>query len=144
MRDLYNNLGFAIAIPAAEYDADSTPASIDLLGFDSAVIELSIGEGGITFSGTNKIEFKLTHSDSATEGFTAVTAADVLGVETVGTGGIVKALTAAHATPSVTKIGYIGNKRYLRLLADFSGTHGTATGIAATVIKGHARNRPVA
>ena len=43
--------------------------------------------------------------------------------------------TAAHAAATVQKLAYIGGKRYLKLLADFSGTHGTGTPISATVIK---------
>jgi hypothetical protein len=142
LRDLHSNIGLAVAIPAAAYDADSTPAAIDLLGFESAVVEIAVGAGGITFSGTNKIEFVLTHSDDNST-YTAVTADDVQGVASVSNG-IVKALTAAHATADVTKVGYVGNRRYLKLLADFSGTHGTATPIAATVIMGNPHEAPVA
>lgn len=142
MRDLHNNLGLSIALPAAEYDADNTPAAIDLLGFESALIAISVGVGGITFSGTNKIEFKLTHSDDD-DTYEAVTIDDVQGLSAVGTGGIILALTSAHASPSVTKVGYVGGKRYLKLLADFSGTHGTGTPIAALVVKGNAHERPV-
>src|SRR5690606_21378603 len=79
MRDLHNNLGLSIALPAAEYDADNTPAAIDLLGFESALIAISVGVGGITFSGTNKIEFKLTHSDDDSD-YSAVTVDDVQGL----------------------------------------------------------------
>lgn len=141
MEDLVHNLGFAVAIPAATYAADNTPASVDLLGFDSAVIELHIGVGGITFSGTNKIEFVLTHSDDDTT-YTAVTDADLQNVSGTSNG-IVKALTAAHPAADVTKIGYVGLKRSIKLLADFSGTHGTGTPIAATVVMGDPANAPV-
>ncbi len=124
----------AILLPPAAYNADNTPASVDLLGALSATIFLMVGIGGITFSGTNKIEFVLTHSDDDST-FTNVTAADLVGVSSV-TNGIVRSLVAAHAAPSVTEIGYIGRKRYLRLLADFSGTHGAATPLAALVVEG--------
>lgn len=143
MRDLVNSLAAAVLIPAATYDADNTPAKVDLLGFESAVIAIHVGVGGITFTGTNKVEFKLTHSDDDST-YTAVTAVDVQGVDSVGTGGIVMSLIAAHATADITKIGYVGGKRYLKLLADFSGTHGTGTPIAAEVIKGHSRYWPAA
>jgi hypothetical protein len=126
----------AYLLPPAEYDADNTPASFDNGTAQSCTIALQVGAGGITFSTTNKVEFKLTHSDAETTGFAAVTIDDVVGVASVGTGGIVRALTAAHATPSVTLIGYKGRKRYLRLLADFSGTHGTATPLAAVALRG--------
>lgn len=143
MKDLFHNLGIAEAIPPAEYDADNTPAAIDLLGFESALLAIHVGVGGITFSGTNKIEFKLTHSDDDSD-YAAVTADDLIGLSSVGAGGIVLALTTAHAAASITRVGYVGGKRYLKLLADFSGTHGTGTPIAATVVKGHAHERPVA
>lgn len=143
MRDLYHNLGIAEAIPPAVYDADNTPPAIDLLGFESAVVAIHVGVGGITFSDTNKIEFKLTHSDDDAT-YAPVTADDLIGLASVGTGGIVLALTTAHAAASITRVGYAGGKRYLKLLSDFSGTHGAGTPIAVTVIKGHAHERPVA
>ena len=122
-------------LPPAEYDADNTPASFDNGTAQAATIALQVGVGGITFSTTNKVEFVLTHSDAETTGFEEVTDADVVGVTGVEDG-IVRALVAAHATPSVTLIGYRGRKRYLRLLADFSGTHGTATPLSAVVLRG--------
>jgi hypothetical protein len=142
MRDLISNLGLVVALPAAAYGADNTPAAIDLLGFEGALIALEVGVGGITFTGTNKVEFKLTHStDDVT--YDAVTLEDVQGIASVGTGGIISSLIAAHANPTVEKIGYVGNRRYLKLLADFSGTHGSPTPISAIVIKGHPRHAPV-
>ncbi|MBN9065176.1 MAG: hypothetical protein J0H60_01515 [Rhizobiales bacterium] len=141
MRDLSSLVSAAALLPAAVYAADNTPAAVDLNGYESAVLFLHVGIGGITFDATNKIEFKLTHSDDGTT-YDAVTADDVQGVASVGTGGIVKALVAAHAADDVTKIGYMGGRRYLKLLADFSGTHGTGTPIAATVVKGNPRFAP--
>lgn len=142
MKDLHSGLSLSVVAIAA-MNADNTPAAIDLQGFNSAEIVLLVGTGGITFSGTNKVEFKLTHSDDDST-YDAVDAGDVLGISSVGAGGIVKALTAAHADPAAYRIGYVGGRRYLKLLADFSGTHGTATPIGAVVIKGHPSTSPVA
>lgn len=141
MRDLASELGFRPAI-IASLDADNTPAAIDLLGFDSALIMIGVGVGGITFTGTNKIEFKLTHSDDDTT-YTDVVDDDVQGVTGV-TSGIIKSLTTAHAAADVTKIGYVGNKRYLKLLAYFGGTHVSPTPISAVVVLGNPRVAPVA
>ncbi len=141
MRENYHNLLPAILLPVATYAADNTPAAVDLLGFDSADIMLSIGAGGITFSGTNKIEFVLTHSNDDST-YDNVTADDLVGISSV-TSGIVKSLTAAHATATVESFAYIGGRRYLKLLADFSGTHGTGTPLSSVVIKGHPHLSPV-
>lgn len=113
--------------------ADNTPAAINIDGVDGVGVYVYIGEGGITFDSTNKIEFKLTASDDD-DSYTAVADADVIGC-TVGTGGIIKSLVAAHATPTMSEFSYIGPGKYLKLLADFSGTHGTGTAIAAFVVK---------
>lgn len=127
-------------IAAATLAADNTPAGVDLIDARTATILLNVGVGGISFNGTNKIEFVLTHSDAADDGYTAVTADDLIADDlTPGTitNGIIRALNAAHAAATVQKVGYVGGKRYLKLLADFSGTHGTGTPIAALVVKGH-------
>lgn len=118
--------------------ADNTSASVDLVSCNAALIQIGVGIGGITFDGTNKIEFKVTHSDDDVT-FDPVTAADVIpgpnADTTVGAGGIVRSLIAAHAAPTVALVSYIGNRRYLRVQADFSGTHGTGTPISVNVIQ---------
>lgn len=147
MRDLNSNIAGVVGIANATYDADNTPAAIDLLGFDSAIVEFAVGVGGITFDGTNKVEFKITESDDDST-YTAVDDDDVdltnSNISTVGSGGIVYSLIAAHAAATVVNIGYVGNKRYLKILADFSGTHGVGTPIGVTVLKGNPANAPVA
>lgn len=142
MHDIHSRMSVAVLIGNATLAADNTPAAVDLRGFGAAEVLLAIGAGGITFSGTNKIEFVLTHSDDDSS-YSNVTTADMLGV-TVASGGIIKSLVAAHAAAAVYRFGYKGSKRYLKLLADFSGTHGAGTPIAATLIKGHAESGPTA
>lgn len=125
----------AFLLPPDAYDADETSAAFDIGQASACGIVIGVGEGGITFNGTNKVEFKLQHSDNGSD-FSAVALEHVKGVSAVGTGGIVRALTAAHATPSVVEVGYIGGKRYLRMFTDFSGTHGTATPMFVMAIRG--------
>ncbi|WP_430251707.1 hypothetical protein [Neorhizobium sp. DAR64860/K0K1] len=142
MRDIVHNLGLVTAIAPAVYAADNAPVVVDLLGFNQAMVAIHVASGGITFTASNKVEFVLAHSDDGTT-FDPVTDADVQGVSGIS-GGIIQSLKTAHADPKIYKIGYVGNRRYIRLLADFSGTHGTGTGIAATVVKGQPAQKPVA
>ena len=109
---------------------------------DGVVLNINVGVGGITFTSSNKIEFVLTHSDDNSS-YAAVAAADVVGA-TVATGGIVLSLVAAHAAASSLSICYVGAKKYLKLLADFSGTHTTGTPIAAQIIKSLPHQIPIA
>ena len=146
--DKVSQLKSVVSIVPAVLDADNTPIAVDTLNWRSATVEIVVGAGGITFSGTNKVEFKLTHSDDDST-YTAVTDDDVIMPygETIaanGDLGIVYALVAAHASADseATKIGYIGKMRYIKLLADFSGTHGAGTPIAANVILGDPLHAP--
>lgn len=142
MKDMHSDIKALVAMAPALLDADSTEITIDRKGFGQCEIVLLVGVGGITFSEANRVDFKLTHSDDDST-YEAVTADDVLGVEAVGTGGIIKSLVAAHAAAAAYRFGYRGNKRYLKLLADFDGTHGTGTQMAATAILGMPHDAPV-
>lgn len=142
MKDIHSDFRRAVLIGAATLSADNTPAAVDLRGYNGVEIMIDIGIGGITFSGTNKIEFVLTHSDDDST-YSNVTDADMLGVTGISNG-IIKSLVAAHAAAAAYRYGYKGNKRYLKLLADFSGTHGTGTPIAASVLLGEGLNNPQA
>lgn len=123
--------------------ADSTVVTMDRQGYESAELVLDIGIGGITFDATNKIEFKLQHSDDDSS-YSNVADGDMKGVPAGITSGIIKSLIAAHAAETVSRFGYIGGKRYLQLLADFSGTHGTGTGLCALLLLGNANVGAVA
>lgn len=140
MRDLHQVTHIGMLIGNAVLAADNTPAAVDLAGYRGAEIVIAIGVGGITFTGVNKIEFVLTHSHDDSS-YVAVTDADMLGCAAITTG-IIKSLVAAHASAAVYRFGYVGPRRYLKLLADFSGTHGTGTSIAAGVVRGYPNFAP--
>lgn len=142
MKDQVSLQKHVLALAAAAYNADNTPPAVDMAGYNSATLAIDVGVGGITFSGTNKVEFKLSHSDDDVT-YTAVTDADMIGVTGI-TDGIILALTAAHAAGAVYKRGYRGGKRFTKLLADFSGTHGAATPMAASWVLSDPAIAPVA
>lgn len=143
MRDMVSDVSANVMIASATYSADTTPTAIDLLGYDGCTILIEVGAGGITFSGTNKVEFVLTESDDNSS-YSNVAAADVIHAPTTVTSGIVYNLIAAHASATVVRLGYKGKKRYLKLLADFSGTHGTGTPISAVALLGYPTTAPIA
>jgi len=140
MKDMHSNIALASLIGNEMLDADNVPDTVDLSGFKSAEIILAIGVGGIMFSGSNKIEFVLTHSNDDVT-YEPVADIDMLGVSGIADG-IIMAVTEEHAAPANYRFGYKGNRRYLQLLADFSGTHGAGTPIAALVVKGNPRAVP--
>ena len=139
MQDLSNNIKIMQSIAPATLDADANGTGVDTQGFENVAIVIDTGVEGITLSGTNKIEFELEHSDDDST-FVDMASADVNG--TLGSGGLVLTLDANAETPQVSEIEYLGSKRYVRVVANFSGTHGTGTPMSASVILGKPRHAP--
>jgi hypothetical protein len=147
MKDMHSQMSVIANIGPATLAADNTPAAIDLLGYDAVEILLGIGAGGVTFDATDKIEFEISHSDDNVT-YERPVLADFLGVASVsdGTSGYTKfkSLVTAHAAAQGYRFGYVGGKRYLKILANFSGTHNTGTPICVFVLGLHPYIAPVA
>ncbi|MER8861789.1 hypothetical protein NKI09_29730 [Mesorhizobium sp. M0757] len=126
MRDLANSIGAVQAVAPAVLTATNTSAAIDLLGFNGAAVIINTG----AIAGSGNFTPKLQESDDGTT-FTDVAAADLVG-----------AFPAALVAASVLKVGYIGNRRYVRTVLTLNS--GTSIAASATVLKGRAASRPVA
>jgi hypothetical protein len=150
MKDLVTEIEVVKALGPAAMNSDQTAVVLDLQGYNSACILLGIGVGGITFDSSNYIEFTARHSDDNIT-FSNLTIDDLDGsdkpasiVTSQDSKSSIKRLVAAHGTATQYQIGYIGNKRYLELDIEFTGTHGSATPISVAVIKGNGRLKPPA
>lgn len=128
MRDLANNVAAVQAVAPAVLAATNTSAAIDLQGFESAAV--IINTGAIVSAGD--FTAKLQESDTTTSGdFTDVVAANLVG-----------SFPASLVADSVVKVGYVGNKRYLRTV--ITKNSGTSIAACAVIVKGYAHSRPVA
>ena len=141
-RDLHDNLSSVIAVLPATLTTTPADISVDLLGYRAAMVTFFIGAGGITFTGTNKVDLVLEHSSDNTA-WAPVTQADVVGA-TIATGGIYRSLIAAKAAADVTEISYVGGRRYLRTRPVFGGTHATGTAMSAMIVRGLPEQLPAA
>jgi len=139
MNDLANNIKLMQSIAPAALDADANGTGVDTQGYENVAVVVDTGVEGITLSGTNKIEFELEHSDDNSAWSDAVSA-DVNG--TLGASGLMLTLDANGETPQISELEYLGTKRYVRVVANFGGTHGTATPVSAFVILGKPRHAP--
>ena len=146
MRDHMHLFGAVTAVAPAVLAAEPAAVSVDRSGFDAVTFVAQIGAGGITFTGTNRIDLVMEHSDDGTT-WIPVVATNVLGA-TPDAGGIVLSQRSAHPSATVHRFGYVdgtvGQKRYVRLRAAFAGTHGTGTPIAAIAVLGAGRTMPIA
>lgn len=125
MRDIVSNIGVVTAIAPAVLTATATGATLDLLGFGSAAFVITTGAivGGGDF--TTKVQV----SDDGTA------------FEDWEPGFLTPELPVALEADAIVKVGYLGFKRYVRLVVTKVG--GTSIAASAVLVKGHAAERPV-
>ena len=139
MKDLYNHIEFVQAIKPVLVLENIVPAAatVDLAGFNSAVIELSVG---LKSADTGTITLKAEHSDATS--FAAVAAADMQGVTPAE--GVIYTIDADSddSTSRIVKFGYVGGKRYLKLTIAEVGGNENGVILGVTVVKGHGLDVP--
>ena len=136
-----------VVVPPASITATPTPTSVNLLDFGACTFEMYAGIGGITFSGSNRIDFKVEESDDNSVWSVAADDSLILdpGAVAPGNTGIVRSLIAAKAAADtiIPTVGYRGKKQYARCYPVFAGTHGSGTIVGVTARKGWAYHGPV-
>lgn len=131
IRDLLRNqLVTQSLAPAARVTGTATGTTVDLRGFDGAVITLSFG----AYTDGTHTPTVLQSADGVT--FTACT----YGIDLDGPTALTAVSSSAGAN-TTQQIGYIGSLRYIAVVMT---TTGATTGAlsAATVIAGYPRNAP--
>ena len=124
MIDLYSNISVAQSLAPAARTASANGSSVDLAGFHGAMVVVATGT--IT-DGTHAIEVQESDDGST---WSAVADSDLQGTE-----------PSALASNTVYRIGYLGTKRYLRVVATVSGA--TTGGVyGAWIVRGHPRKAP--
>lgn len=127
-KDSYSNFAAALALSPAVQAATIKGNAVDLAGFATALLVINTG----AIAGAGDYAAKLQHSDTTTDGdFTDVAAADRLG-----------ALPATLEADKSYRQGYIGKKRFIRVVMTKNG--GTSIAAGAVVIKGTPAMAPVA
>lgn len=134
--DLHNNLKVQRVIsPISQAgNAAMVGATIDRQGFGS--LEFAVTLGTITTAGTTYTALLEESDASNMSGSNAVADADLIGTEAL-------ASFVDSEVNTTKKLGYRGNKRYVRLTMTPAGNTGAST-LSAIAIQGSASLQPVA
>jgi hypothetical protein len=143
MKDIFATIGAKTILAPLTRTATANGTVIDLQGYKSCLLLIGTGVGGITFDGTNNITWELQDSpDNST--FTDVDITKVVGLSDASlTSGVVRKFSAAHAAASLDVVCYTGGQRYIKLIANFNGTHGTGTLTQAIALVSDSAFQPV-
>lgn len=126
MRDLVSSIGAALVVAPAVFTGANTSAAVDTDGFGSLALVISTG----AIVGAGDFSIKLQESDQTGGG----TFTDVADEHLQGE------LPSTLAADAVVRVGYIGDRRYVRTVLARAG--GTSVALAAVAIKGRPRHTP--
>ena len=145
MQDLTNNIVVDNSIINAVKTAAANGTGVDLKGFEEATAIVSVGAEGDTLSSSVYFEISLEHSDDDST-YTDVTQSEIVN-GTIAAGGIWLKLDGTTGGDPDTaggqwQLGYVGGKRYVRLVLAKTGTHSNGTPISGMIVKSRPRVAP--
>lgn len=127
MRDLAQNIGAAPALAPAVQSANANGLAVDMKGFNRAAFVVSTG----AIASAGDFGVKLQESDASGSGFADVAA-----------GQFTTNAPATLAADSAYRLGYLGDKRFVRLVLTKAG--GTSIAAGAVAILGDPQHTPIA
>lgn len=132
--DLASQLDLQKVIGPGLYTTDQTSAAIDASNFRANLFGIYVSAGSYTTS--LGMEFNLKHCATSNGTFTAVVAADMIGV-TPSASGTIYTVDEDITTAAYQEFLYVGRMPYLQLTMDMIGNHSSATPTVAIVdVKG--------
>ena len=147
MRDLHNNLKVKTLLAMTAITADTDTDSVDILGFDALELLVSFGTAANALSGSVMWQVVVEESDDDST-FTPVTEANdllftasPLASTPAATTGIVATFDADAEEDSVVHVGYVGSKRYVRILLEETGDTGDSI-FSVLAVRGHPKDAP--
>lgn len=142
-KSMFDDLVVAQIIDPQVYTTDQTSSAVDLQGFESCLLVANVGITGDTLSTSVKVEFEVQHSDDDST-YAACADADIQDAVTGTNTGTFAVVDAAADDEQAYKCAYVGSKRYVKVVANFTGTHTNGIELGVVSLKGHAVHKPVA
>lgn len=137
MRDLENGVGVQQIVDpvTASGTTDITSEEIDTQKFNGLCLRALFGESGDTLSGTVYVEAEVQHSNTSGSGYAACANSDLTTYVTGTNTGTFAKVDAAAEDDAVYTTQYIGNKRYVKVIFNLTGTHTNGIPVAALAEK---------
>lgn len=136
MRDLYDNILVTQVSNPATGTTTRTSSAVDMQGYNSLNMLVSVGQAGDTLSGSLYWTLKLTHSNDD------VTYTDVVAAELNSPNATV-VINSSSLDKATYAFGYIGGKRYVKAVATPTGSHSVGTPIGMVALRGAPNYAPV-
>tara|TARA_R110000744_G_scaffold234668_1_gene352394 strand:+ start:581 stop:1042 length:462 start_codon:yes stop_codon:yes gene_type:complete len=145
MKDLSHNISVSNTLINAVKTTGANGTTVDLQGFDSATAVVTVGAEGDTLAANLYFTVALEHSDDNST-WTKADQVDIVNGTIAGQGVFLILDGTTGGNPGTTggewQVGYVGGKRYVRMILAKSGTHSTGTPISGVIVKGSPLHAP--
>ena len=147
-RDNFSDQLIEQALESQVLTADANGDTIDTQGYDSVTFAVAVGESGDTLSGSVYLELEVESAPDDGTGspgtWADVADADLIGTTVTGTNtGTIAKIDDAAEDVVAHSIGYRGVDRFVRLVANLTGTHTNGISVVAVALKSHPHHTPV-
>ena len=142
MKDLYSGLKITSLMVQAVTNSDADSDTIDMQGYESLMFVVDMGLSADTLNGSNTIELEVEDSPNDSD-WTDCDNADISKYVTGTNTGTFALINAASEDETNYITGYKGDKRYVHVTLNFTGTHSTGTPIGILAIQSNPRSAPV-
>ena len=136
MRDLYDNILVTQVSNPATGTTTRTSSTVDMQGYNSLNMLVSLGQAGDTLSVSLYWTLKITHSNDDVT-YTDTVAADL------SSPNVTVAVNATTLDKTTYAFGYVGGKRYVKAVATPTGSHSVGTPIGMIALRGTPNYAPV-
>lgn len=134
LKDVKSKLKYVSTILPQVATGDVTGAAVDTQDSVGVSFLASVGASGDTLSGSVKIELEVQHSDASGSGFAACADADINAAVTGTNTGTFAVIDVTGEDSKLYKVNYVGSKRYVKVIANLTGTHTNGTPLAASAV----------
>lgn len=132
--DLENQTTVSQIVDPVVVTADALSAAINQAGFRDVTVAVAVGESGDTLSGSVYIELEMQESDDNST-YTACVDADITNAVTGTNTGTFALIDAAAEDDAVYMSQYLGDKQYVKVNINVTGTHTNGTPIGALAVQ---------
>jgi hypothetical protein len=142
MRDIEGEVRHDQVLDPVVLTADADGDSVDMKDYEHVAFYALVGESGDTLSGTVYLELEVEESADDSS-FTDVADADLTNYVAGTNDGTFAKIDAAAEDDAVYMTQYKGSKRYVRPVANISGTHSNGIPVGILAVRFGAKTVPV-
>lgn len=138
-KDLKNGFSRAIGLAPQVKTADTNCTGVNRSGYEAVAAHVQLGDSGDVLAAGTNVSLELQHSDDDAT-YVNVPEEQMIGAIAGTTTGQFALIDAPAEDQTIKTVGYVGVKKFVRVVLNFTGTHTVGIPVAVTYELGSPRH----